>query len=119
MPKTQIMLKNAKTLKIILVGIFFLLIVVFVFFNSRELIFGIKIKEVNLTDNMKVSESVLTVTGVAKNAVKLTLNDREISIDQKGNFNETLALFSGYNVVTLKAEDKFGNRDAKNYQVIK
>jgi hypothetical protein len=108
-----------KILKISLLSLLFLLMVVFVFFNSRDLVFGVKIKNVNLTDGMKVSESNIKVTGTAKNAVKLTLNDREISIDQKGNFEETLALFSGYNVVNLKAEDKFGNHDEKNYQVIK
>ena len=107
-----------KTLKIGLVSILFLFIVVFGFFNSRDLIFGVKIKNVNLQDNLKVSESVFEITGTAKNAVKLSLNGREISIDQKGNFDETIALLSGYNLVNIKAQDKFGKIDEKNYKVI-
>ena len=107
-----------KTLKIGLVSILFLFIVVFVFFNSRDLIFGVKIKNVNLQDNLKVSESVFEITGTAKNAVKLSLNGREISIDQKGNFDETIALLSGYNLVNIKAQDKFGKIDEKNYKLI-
>ena len=107
-----------KTLKIGLVSILFLFIVVFVFFNSRDLIFGVKIKNVNLQDNLKVSESVFEITGTAKNAVKLSLNGREISIDQKGNFDETIALLSGYNLVNIKAQDKFGKIDEKNYKVM-
>ena len=107
-----------KTLKIGLVSILFLFIVVFVFFNSRNLIFGVKIKNVNLKDNLKVSESIFEITGTAKNAVRLSLDGREISIDQKGNFDETIALLSGYNLVNIKAQDKFGNIDEKNYQLI-
>ncbi len=107
-----------KILKISLVSLLFILIATFAFFNSRNLIFGVKIKNVNITDNMKVSDSILKITGIAKNAVKLTLNGREISIDQGGNFNETLVLLSGYNVVNIKAQDKFGHVDEKNYQLI-
>ncbi len=107
-----------KTLKIGLVSILFLFIVVFVFFNSRNLIFGVKIKNVNLKDNLKVSESIFEITGTAKNAVKLSIDGREISVDQKGNFDETIALLSGYNLVNIKAQDKFGKIDEKNYKVM-
>jgi len=73
---------------------FFLFIVIFVFFNSKNLILGVKIKNVNLVDNEKVSDNILKITGVAKNAVELALNGRKISIDQDGNFDETIVLLS-------------------------
>lgn len=107
-----------KILKIGLVSLFFLLIIIFVFFNSQDLIFGVKIKNVNLKDNLKVTDSIFEITGRAMNAVNLTLNGREISIDQKGNFKETLALLSGYNIVEIIAQDKFGNSDEKNYKLM-
>lgn len=107
-----------KILKIVLLSVFFLFIIIFVFFNSRDLIFGVKIKNVNIVDNQKVEESVIKISGIAKNAVKLSLNGREISIDDKGNFQETIALLLGYNVVNIKAQDKFGNVDEKNYKLV-
>jgi hypothetical protein len=107
-----------KILKIALVSIFFTFIIIFIFFNSRNLIFGVKIKNVNITDNMKVLNNIQKITGRAMNAVKISLNGREISVDQKGNFDETISLLSGYNMVTIKAQDKFGNVDEKNYQLI-
>lgn len=107
-----------KIVKVSLVSIFFILILVFVFFNSRELIFGVKIKNVDIADNQKVTDSILKITGNAKNAVELTLDGREISIDQSGNFDETIALAPGYNVINIKAQDKFGNVDEKNYKVM-
>lgn len=112
------MFKDAKTLKTFLIILVIFLITVFIFFNSRELLLGIKIRHVNIKDGMTVSENYLEITGVAKNAVKLTLNGREIPINQKGNFRETILLFSGYNVIEIKAQDKFGSEDEKNYKIM-
>ncbi len=98
--------------------LFFLLIVVYAFFRSRDLIFGVKIKNVNIVDGSTVAESVLHVSGQAKNAIKLTLNGREITVDEDGNWNETIALLSGYNVINVTAKDKFGYVDEKNYKLM-
>lgn len=107
-----------KISKIVAFVVFFLFIVIYAFFRSHDLIFGVQIKNVNIDDGAKVTESVLQVTGNAKNAINLTLNGREISIDQEGNFNETIALLSGYNIINIRAEDKFGDIDEKNYKLI-
>ena len=107
-----------KILQIIGLAVFFLLIIIYAFFRSRDLISGVKIKDVNIADGAKVTESILKVTGNAKNAVNLTLNGREISIDGAGNFDETIALLLGYNVINIKAKDKFGYVDEKNYKII-
>src|SRR3989344_2356655 len=106
-----------KILQIIGLVIFFLLIIVYAFFRSRDLISGVKIKDVNIVDGAKITESIMKVTGNAKNAVNLTLNGREISIDGAGNFDETIALLLGYNVINIKAKDKFGYVDEKNYKI--
>ncbi len=101
----------------ILVG-FFLFIIIYAFFRSHDLIFGVKIKNVNLKDGATSTEKIQKVTGNAKNAIKLTLNGREISIDQAGNFDETIALLPGYNMVNIMAVDQFKYSDEKNYQLI-
>jgi hypothetical protein len=98
--------------------VFFILIITYAFFRSQDLIFGVKIRNVNLADGMEITERVMKVTGNAKNAINLTLNGREITIDQDGNFNETIALLPGYNIITIKALDKFGYVDEKNYKIV-
>ena len=65
-----------------------------------------------------IPSNTLEITGIAKNAIDLTLDGREISIDQVGNFEETIALLPGYNIINIKAQDKFGKVDEKNYQLI-
>ncbi len=99
--------------------VFFLLIGIYAFGRSHDLIFGVKIKDVNIVDGAKVTNSILEITGNAKNATNLTLNGREISVDQAGNFHETVALLSGYNIIDIKVQDNFGYEDEKNYQIIK
>ena len=113
------MRSNAKKiLKIVSLSAFLLFIIIYAFFRTKDLIFGVKIKEVNIVDGTKVTDNIMKITGNAKNAVNLTLNDRVISVDQKGNFDETIALLSGYNIISIKAQDEFGNNDEKNYKLM-
>ena len=107
-----------KIIKIASYSLFFLFIIIYGFFRSQDLIFGVKIRDVNIMDGLTLTESVFVVTGNAKNAVNLSLNGRIVSIDKDGNFNETIALLSGYNVVSIEATDKFGNSDKKDYKII-
>ncbi|HEV7702139.1 MAG TPA: hypothetical protein VGO63_01690 [Candidatus Paceibacterota bacterium] len=115
---------NAKrVLKIGSISAFFLIIIVFAFFRSYDLVFGVKIKNVRVNEaalqsGATIPESVMQVSGVAKNAIHLSMNGREISVDQSGNFNETIALLPGYNIMNITARDKFGYIDEKNYQLI-
>jgi len=107
-----------KILKIASLSAFLLFIIIYAFFRTKDLIFGVKIEDVNIIDGTKITDNIIKITGNAKNAVNLTLNDRVISVDQKGNFDETIALLSGYNIISIKAQDEFGNSDEKNYKLI-
>jgi Glucodextranase, domain B len=106
-----------KILRISGISLLFLIIVLYAFFRSYDLIFGVKIKNVNLVDGTKYPENVIKISGNAKNAVNLTLNGREISVDQQGNFGEDIALLPGYNIVSIVAKDKFGHIDEKDYKL--
>lgn len=107
-----------KILRFSALGILFLFVILYGFFRSQDLIFGVKIKDVNIVDGQTFTENVVNIAGNAKNAVNLSLNGRSVSIDKAGNFSETVALLSGYNVVSIEATDKFGNSDSKNYKLI-
>lgn len=112
-----------KIVKISGIFVFFILIVAYASFISKDLVFGVKIKNVNLDSlpiqsGATITKSVVKITGNAKNAIKLVLNGREISVDQQGNFEESIALLSGYNIISIVAQDKFGHTDEKNYQLM-
>ena len=114
---------NAKEIATnILFSAFFIFIIVYAFFRSHDLIFGIKIKHTTINDLpaqelSSTKENILKIAGNAKNAVSLTLNGREISINQDGDFEETLVLLLGYNTINLEARDKFGYSDKQDYKL--
>ena len=109
---------SKKIINTSLLSVFFILILGYALFVSKDVLFGIKIRDVNLKDGTTYTESVQEVTGNARNAIHLYLNGREISINQAGDFKETIALLPGYNIVNIRAEDKFGLTDEKNYKLI-
>ncbi|MDQ3244753.1 MAG: hypothetical protein M3P22_00160 [bacterium] len=114
---------NKKRIQTILLFIFFLFIIGYGVIISYGVIFGVKIRNITINNNviqtgMTVEEKVNNISGNAKNAINLTFNGREISINKQGNFNETIALFSGYNILSIVARDKFGNVDTKTYKLI-
>lgn len=114
---------EGKKIKIAAFIVFFLFILVYGFLRSTDLLFGVKIKRVSIggapaESGAVVKESATKITGTAKNAVKLLLNGREISVDLSGNFEETIALLPGYNIISIQAADKFGYMDEENYKLI-
>jgi hypothetical protein len=54
------------------------------------------------------TERLVTITGLAHNIVRITLNGRQIYTDASGNFKEELVLENGYTIATLHAEDRYG-----------
>jgi hypothetical protein len=114
---------NKRAIQIAGLSVFFLLIVIYAFFVSKDLIYGVKIRNVNLDGlpaqaGATYTNNIINLTGNAKNAIKLVLDGREISVDQKGNFSETIALLPGYNIIDIRAQDKFGYVDEKNYKLM-
>ncbi len=111
-------MNEKKILQMIALSVFFVLIIIYSLFRSNYLISGVKIKNVNILDGAKATNNIIELTGNAKNAINLTLNGREISINEAGDFNETFVLLKGYNVVNITAKDKFGYVDEKNYKLM-
>src|SRR3989344_4131710 len=97
---------------------FFVFFEIYSLFGSIFLFSGVKIKNGTILDGTKVANNIIELTGNAKNAINLTLNGREISINEAGDFNETFVLLKGYNVINIIAKDKFGYVDEKNYKLM-
>jgi hypothetical protein len=85
------------------------------YIKMRMIVRGV---EINATLEKEKSSSLVKIKGVAKNAIFLTLNGREIFIDKDGSFNEVAVLPPGLSVVTLSAKDKFGNQQEKSFREI-
>lgn len=97
--------------------LFFVVVIGYGVWISRDILFGITSRVTGITDGMSVSEPLLPLEGRARNAGKVTLDGRTLAIDQKGSWTDTIALLPGYNVITITATDKFGRSQAKSYRV--
>src|SRR3989344_4523425 len=112
------MAPNAR--KIIKISIFasiFLFIASYAYLKTANLIGGPIIVVENPENGSVSSESLINIGGVAKNISKISLNDRPINVDEDGNFKEKLLLSYGYNIMELKAEDRFGRKTNKTLEL--
>lgn len=93
----------------------FLSIGTYSYAKMRVVINGVKVRaNIERTD----SSSLAFIKGNARNAIYVSLNGREIFIDKNGEFKEPIALLSGLGVVTIQAQDKFGNVSQKEFEVM-
>ncbi len=96
--------EHAKTyLAIILL----IMVVVYIIFNSRILIAGPKIIVNTPSNGASFENKTIKIEGLAQNTSFISINDRPITIDEENQFSETLLLIPGYNIITIRAKDKF------------
>src|SRR5688500_16342132 len=65
-----------------------------------------------------VNTVLLTLEGIAKQVAFITLNDRQIFVNEEGAIYEQMLLFPGYNIISLKATDRFGRKIEKRLELI-
>jgi len=124
--KNQKILKNFKMsrretkfyLKAIVIVVFLVTIFGYGIFEIWNYVNGPQIFLASPVDGSAVSESLISIIGQGKNTKEITLNDRAILTDEKGNFAEKMLLSYGYNVFELKAEDRFGKKTEQKLEIV-
>jgi len=96
-----------KYIKFALIIIVVPLICFYAYLQSYEFLAGPSIIIYSPDNGSTVNNNYLEIIGNAKNVASISLNDREISTDMDGGFKEELLLSPGYNIITLKARDRF------------
>ncbi|MEK7641916.1 MAG: hypothetical protein AAB365_02895 [Patescibacteria group bacterium] len=74
---------------------------------------GPHISIIEPADWATLQASTTDIRGRIERANSITLNGKDIFIDESGNFSETIAVFPGTNIVTLTAHDQFGRTAEK------
>ncbi|MEI6553847.1 MAG: hypothetical protein WCO09_04715 [bacterium] len=86
-------------------------------FQSKKIISGPQIT-IQSPSTTSANNGAVDVSGIVKNVSVVTLNDRLIPIDEAGQFKEKVLLYPGYNVIKVKATDKFGSCVTKELQLV-
>lgn len=105
-------------LKVGALALLFIVILGYSYYKTKDLLRGIRLTVLGIEDGETVNSSFLALQGKAKNAVYVSINDREIVINPEGVFGDSLILSPGYNIITIKARDKFGKEKTKVYQIV-
>ena len=110
--------KTRKNIRTAIIALLALIVVGYTLYEVKELVSGPSITVYSPHNGETVSTSSLEISGIAKNITDISLDDRSIFIDEKGNFKEELLLSPGYNAITIAAHDRFGSETQKTLEVI-
>ena len=113
------MIQNGKTLiKSTFVALAIMIIVGYTSWETRKVVGGPSIEITSPSDGASLDNSLVTISGVAKNVARISLNDRPIFVDASGQFKEQLLLEPGYNVWQVSGTDKFGRTVTKTLELV-
>jgi len=90
----------------------------FIYRTSLSYLSGPQIDVASPADYAAFSTPTTTISGIAERVQDITLDGRSITIDDRGNFSETVLLLPGYNIETLSAHDPFGHVTEKRLELV-
>lgn len=105
-------------MKTLFIAVFVLIIIGYGIFQSEKLIKGPSITLTSPSSGQVITQNPVEIKGIAKNISAISLNDRPIFIDESGVFAEKLMLYPGYNIIKLRATDKFGSSVEKDVELV-
>ena len=106
-----------KLLKFISLTLLFVIILFYGLWRGRDLLFGINLEIYGIQNNETATSSVIELSGNAYHAISITVDGRIVSIEQDGQWHDTIALLDGYNIVSISAKDKFDRTITKVFTV--
>ena len=100
-------MRGSKILKYIFIFIIIIIIGGYTYYQTKGFTRG-PILQINYpSSGMTLNESLLEIRGFVENASYITMNDRQIFVDENGKFRENILLSNGYNIIEVKIKDKF------------
>jgi hypothetical protein len=107
-----------RTLKIWSLVIALLVVGGYSLYEFHNVIIGPVINIYEPSDGATIENPIVEVKGQAKNVSEISLNDRQITVDEAGNFADKVVLSPGFNVIKLSVSDKFGRRTEKQLELV-
>ena len=92
-------------------------IIFYSFFRSKSISEGVLLSVSGIENGQTFEEEVLRIDGRAERAKYISINGREILLDEESNFKEIIVLSPGYNIITIKALDRFKKEKNEVYEI--
>ncbi len=90
----------------------------YAYLQSRRYLEGPVIEIESPQDGSTIAQNPVHIIGKALNVSVLTLDDREISTDTEGRFDEILLLAPDYSIITFRARDRFGRETSAKLELV-
>lgn len=97
--------------------IFLFLFLGYGMFEGKKILSGPSLTITQPQNGQSFTNQNNEISGSVSNASFIRLNDRQIFVDKNGVFREPLTLLSGYNIIRIEVEDKFGKKVQKELKV--
>lgn len=111
-------MQGFKVVRTSLLIIFGLSLLVYGYYQGRNLIFGPELTVTSPINGETLTSSLVEVRGTAKNVAFLSLNGRQVFVDENGTLEEQLLLSYGHTIISLKGRDKFGAEKEVTLEVV-
>jgi hypothetical protein len=115
---TMIIESGKKYLTTTLVTVITLTVIFYAIARSKDYLAGPSIMIDSPNNGDTITNPLLLITGKAEHIAFITLNDRQIFVDENGNLREELLLQNGYNIISIKATDRFNRKIEKRLVLI-
>lgn len=112
------MYDTTKILKRIIIIVVIILILGYTYFQTKDLIRGPVLIITYPSSGMTMKDSSVEIKGSVKNASYVTMNDRQIFVNEEGKFNEKILLIEGYNVIEIDVKDRFERVESKKLELM-
>ena len=97
-----------RLIRLSLLGLLMLFVVGYAVSRSVNYARGPKITLFEPINGSTIATSTITIRGRVDRINNLLLNGNPFSINEAGDFNQTVIVFNGLNIFTLSAHDQFG-----------
>jgi len=87
-------------------------------FETKRLLSGPQIRVFSPPSGITTTEALAAIEGEVRNSAAIYLNDRPVFVDERGQLREKLLLQSGYNIITLRARDRFGREKSEAIELV-
>lgn len=101
---------------------FFLILMVgvllYALFQARFLILGPQVRITFPQPGEVVEAGAIVISGRAGNVAWISLQGRQIFVDEEGRFSEKLIASPGPSIITISARDRFGRETTERVDIL-
>lgn len=107
-----------RLIEISIAAVFVLLLLTYLGFEINNIFSPPSLEVTSPINNLTTEEPTITVAGRTEKEVSVKINDQAIQTDTLGNFNESVSLKTGLNIIKISAAKKRSRENVVYRQVI-